>query len=93
VSLGITIEQRFQASEIIAAMRRERTMREIAQYLDLPLAYCFCAHSMYNRTRFRHPDQKPYPDRYLCPEWAIRQILAFGGKTNDAEKDRGRSPG
>jgi hypothetical protein len=78
VSLGVTIELRFQASEIIAGLRRERTMRQIASDMDLPLVYCFFAYSMYNRTKWRREDRQPYPDRYLCPEWVIRRILEFG---------------
>ena len=77
----ITVELRFQASEIVATLRRERTMRQVAKEIGLPLAYCYFAYSMYNRTKWRLPDRRPYPDRYLCPEWAIREILDFGERT------------
>jgi hypothetical protein len=78
VALEITVELRFQASEIVASLRREQTMRQVAKEIGLPLPYCYFAYSMYNRTKWRRPDREPYADRYLCPEWVIRKILEFG---------------
>lgn len=76
--MEITIDARLRASEIVARLRQQQPMPDVAKLLDLPLPYCYFAYSMYNRKKRRV--KEAYLDKYLCPQWAIIKILEFGDR-------------